>query len=519
MKIEKVNKAMKIEKEKKNMKNFRDLLPDFFYTGTTEIRIKKALNPLTRDFKHRQADKAFAVSDKDLRAWYRVETAAEDDRAYKEYRFRIDRHSHPYIYKYNLKAYHVFKSGIVQAGKQQMKLFKFILKNGILPQSAIEIITTLKDNDDGDLYFCVSRSPVDLMFCSTRQSYSSCMSLDSDCCYWLSTGALTADPNRAIGFFTNGKLHKAIIRGRTFRFYKYNQRAFLHLVSNGQIFIDREYPSLRHDTTEVMKSAGYDATRDQTVRFTSQFNFIPPMIRDPHGDNQMALPYFDYIGYKDFRVKGKLRVSLDTQGLSGSPLHFPINGGFDALNCIDDLYNDDDEDRFTCEECGDTHHIDDMIYGPDECYYCRDCADDAFTLCGHCNELAFDSDMFDTEEDGLICHRCYENHYMECRECQGIDHIDNMIEEDGEWYCDYCHGQVFSETCPACDKRIHEDSDYWYNDQLHCEDCFDEKIESVFDLMPFLHRKKQDKIRKMMIRHEITFREYLSYRQAFKLAA
>ena len=74
--------------------------------------------------------------------------------------------------------YKNFLNNTFKYKKQSLKLFKFILKNKILSKEEINDINNYKLSNT-NMYVCISRNPIDYMFCSTDQSYSSCISMTS----------------------------------------------------------------------------------------------------------------------------------------------------------------------------------------------------------------------------------------------------------------------------------------------------------------------------------------------------
>lgn len=98
---------------------------------------------------------------------------------------------------------------------------------------------------------------------------------------------------------------------------------------------------------------------------------------------------------------------------------------------------------FTCECCGEIHHIDDA-YTAQDTYemYCEDCKNDELYYCEDCGEYHADGDnMHQLANGDYICNHCYENgDYYYCDNCGELHYCDEMHEgDDGYMYCDDCY--------------------------------------------------------------------------------
>ena len=97
----------------------------------------------------------------------------------------------------------------------------------------------------------------------------------------------------------------------------------------------------------------------------------------------------------------------------------------------------DNGDYFTCEECGDVHHIDNMICEHD-ILYCNHCYNQLHSECSCCGEMVHNDDMYSTSYDGSVCRDCYYDRYRECAHCGDIVH-ENCCYYDDYDDCYYCH--------------------------------------------------------------------------------
>lgn len=106
--------------------------------------------------------------------------------------------------------------------------------------------------------------------------------------------------------------------------------------------------------------------------------------------------------------------------------------------CEDCYYNE----YFTCEYCGEIHHVDDSYTAQDTgAMHCESCKDE-FYYCEECGDYYERSENVHTLANGdYICNHCLENgDYYYCDNCGELHHCDEMHEgEDGYMYCDDCY--------------------------------------------------------------------------------
>lgn len=102
-----------------------------------------------------------------------------------------------------------------------------------------------------------------------------------------------------------------------------------------------------------------------------------------------------------------------------------IDGRYVCDDCISD------GDYYTCYECGELHHIDDMVTGYDkygnEVEYCQDCAYDYTFICDDCGERHHtDNEHYDEETGNYYCKDCYAELLLNRKE-----EIDEKLRELG----------------------------------------------------------------------------------------
>jgi len=105
---------------------------------------------------------------------------------------------------------------------------------------------------------------------------------------------------------------------------------------------------------------------------------------------------------------------------------------------------------------------------------CRDCLDENYTFCRHCEEYYHNDEIQYVEScDVSVCDSCYEDWYGTC-ECGYQDRKEELVYFDGRWYCDSCRREYLV-TCCRCDEYEHTDDCYIdeSTDDCYCRACYD----------------------------------------------
>ena len=478
----------------KNMKAFSKLLPHFYYKSKHNKRIRNAARQYTASAIDLYLDKKLNLNAQ-RRAWYRVPVLESEDKAYAKYReYLINATIHArnlelYIktLRYGLLDYDTYLEGRFSIGKQNIRLFKFLLKNKVMTRKQVEEITTIRNNDN--LYLCISRNPVDYLFCSTGQSFSSCISLNSEYsgAYYMGLGALPLDPNRVIIFLTPGKLRKRQIKGKTFKFFRYVYRTWGILLNTGNIAIVRGYP---HDTVinikRVFKEIGVDIGNNGAKQ--SMFSFHPA----EYIDGTEAHIYYDTIGPKSYRYvqhtpkpkklnkrkKNKWRsrflhkLIYTYEGCyEGCPVDFEYSGGFDNLTDFDMLY----DGSYRCVYCDSLLGSDNVYWAPNDEPLCGDCYDEHYFTCNYCGAIYSVDEAVEDVQGNIICSDCTETYHCQCDECGGAVREDDIVVIDNVYYCDYCASNIDYIQCDECGENSTEAEEYVGTDDkkscVLCPEC------------------------------------------------
>ena len=115
-------------------------------------------------------------------------------------------------------------------------------------------------------------------------------------------------------------------------------------------------------------------------------------------------------------------------------------------SCYEDNY-------FTCDDCGEIHHNEDLIV-VDPCHryeqcVCSDCAERHYYRCDDCGEYFSDRNVHIGNNDVAICDDCWDRGgWSVCEDCENIVSDDeiNYCESDGCYYCDSCYAD-HNESC------------------------------------------------------------------------
>ena len=483
-----------------NLNSFKKILPYFCYDKTTKKDIIRVSQPHKRDFINQYLDNRLKLNSQ-RRAFFKVgENNHNNNTSYNTYikdimlpltynscatscicdEFTDGARIRRLILKYNLLSFDVFISGKVQVDKQEQRLFKFLLNNKILNKEQIEIITTTK-NSKKNLYLCISRNPIDYLFASTDQGWSSCLNLHSEYeeAAYMGLGALSADPNRLIIFLTDGNLRKHELHHYVLNHFSYISRSWAIAASKNRIVIIQEYPNKSIDFNGLVRQLGFTPIRNvsndvKNGTLDSLFSFDTPKFED----GRTVSIYMDYFGLQyvkkyigDYTLNGDRAYDKNLKkvkygvpgGSTGVFSNFNYNGGFNNITCIEDLY---DNHHIYCSECDYEMHEDDAYYNQNgNGAYCSDCYYELYIICQDCDRECWREDTIYVEnEDITICQGCADNDYYHCEEC-GCTVSETLETTDGDLLCFNCAKSfTLCKECGLVDENNFSDD--------YCESCY-----------------------------------------------
>ena len=437
---------MTTETNDSNMDTFQELLPYFMYDDESHRRIIDVVNG-ERPGPLKITDEMLRL-DEQLRAWYAIPVNPAEDKAYQFYLSVVK--------PCNYLNYSTFSTNRLPNGE---KLFKYLLKNSLIEQTQIDHINSLKNNES-NMYFCISRNPIDYLMASTNQPFSSCISLESSHsdAFYYGLASLVLDPSRAISFITPGKLRTYKNKGCVVKHFRYDQRQFLFLDSSRKLFVDRAYPATKWSVEPLLFSMGFNTTPIVQNSFYPYFPATFP-------NDERALPYLDKIG-----ITKDGFYSTEKGARNGVMSCLDHSGGFFEFPDFDDICG-----TRRCCNC-DCRVTEDEEYWHDGGLYCSDCFWDSFSRCEHCDEIIPCDDAFYVEDVGSLCEYCFNEHYFTCDECSETcsnDEQNTVINRRGDeyTYCNHCV-ERYANYCEECEKYYtHEVDITEVDDKYLCPEC------------------------------------------------
>lgn len=134
----------------------------------------------------------------------------------------------------------------------------------------------------------------------------------------------------------------------------------------------------------------------------------------------------------------------------------------------------EDEHHFTCQECDDRYHEDDVYwsdggYGP----YCSNCYYERYDRCHKCDSEWENGELKETPRGEYWCESCFAEQYFECEDCDGTFSNDEYM---GYNLCETCWNDRYV-SCPECGEDFYRPVD-WTD---MCPDCQPEPEEEGTD--------------------------------------
>jgi len=457
-----------------NHERFEKLLPHFFYDDDTNERI---LNYVNNEEEY-EIDKALGLDPVSKRRFFYCDNTDKNmDMGYKVYcniMESIDYYEKivPWMKKRSvawdqLINYDTYSTGKIKIGKQFRKLFKLLLDDHILTQEQVNEISSNRSN--GVLTLCLTRNPIDYVFCSTNQNCTingSCLNLESTFsdAFYMGLPAALLDPHRYIFFATNGKINKYTTKNLEFKHFKYIQRSF-------NLYKDNSSCCLRmfgNQSEEMFKGL----MEHLSIKCMTRPSFHTTYCRRSFGfttgryvNGNITAIYYDGIGVgvdsNDFIYYG---------GGCNSITHMSHTGGFSSFE-ESYLNEDSDEDYFYCDDCGGRYHQEDS-YSTNDGLYCEDCFNRSYVNCHHCGEAVYNDDALETINEDYICEYCRNRHYVFCSGCEKYVKMEySHTTHDGNSLCTECYESDYF-TCEECGGVHHDDEES--EKAGYCSGCFED---------------------------------------------
>ena len=456
------------------------------------------------------------------RLFYPMPITSEVDEAFSQYIHELNMVN--WDIRSKLRDYETFRTGRYHG----MKLFKYIKKQGILSPDAMERVTSRKIN--GGVFLCVSKNPVDYLFCSTNQSFTSCLNLISEYPYYLGLPHYMADRNIFMIFMTTGKLKRYNVKNMSFRHFNILSRTWGVWTRDNKMHLMKYYPSFSIDfqpflekvDIEVQPPDSYwESKHPMAEVFFRNYNRVMPFIDNvkgceryiSDGESECGMGVKHKKGFENFNniddCGGAICISCDDTIQTDEERYWHDNGPY-CEHCYNEHYsycpwcddyapNDDmyhveshsehwcrscvDECTFICDDCGNRNHTDDRYSdSEDDFEYCENCYEKHLLICDECEELTQKDDMAITSDDKFMCSYCYGNTTIQCYKCGDIysNSYDLHETDDNDSLCDDCYEHAYH--CDECgavytDKDEVEDTD----DGMYCKDCHNDKLKNELE--------------------------------------
>lgn len=304
----------------------------------------------------------------------------------------------------------------------------------------------------------------DWFLASTRETWSSCICLDSTTCFSWGLIGLMSCPDWGMIMVSKGvdKEYMGI------KVPSLLARSWVVFGNNEKYNLINWYPhDLRGRSSNdlVLKDNNIIITKDDFHDNSRSYNWYKPFYLR---NGAVPFIYADCYGISVAKSGNSVRINLDGEK-SGIPYVAFYNGAYTS-KCIDsfpslcdyisgrdesmeDLINNNDDalsvalsdtdDRYYCESCGmSSYDSDNMYYIEGYGYVCNDCLrnDDRFSYCDSCSSYFFNEDMVVTADGSTVCSSCYENYYDTCEIC-GEVYINNDLNTSSfsdKVLCDAC---------------------------------------------------------------------------------
>jgi hypothetical protein len=342
-------------------------------------------------------------------------------------------------------------------------------------------IGTKKIPSDG-IDIVLSANFEDWFFCSSGESWTSCLNLESEYMYWAGLAGTIGDKNRAMLYITDGK-EKNLIKGmKTERILS---RSWLLLDDRDNINFVKFYPNEYLSIRNIRKITGISFKEDEWGDFRSKHPIDP--IYFENGNSSFI--YQDTTEFNsDLHFVGKESAGIYFFNKSnpnniqqGDIFNHRENGLYDLIERRTDLGEEQISIHY-CDDCNcaiydedEYHHVLDLIV-------CADCFDRDYYVCEQCGETHLIEDTIEIDGATRVCHNCFNERYMECEVCENF-HLREEIEVVNvgmteKLICVDCLEESEYEQCDECG-RFHSAEQIEVNDLdiTYCKPCLKKMID------------------------------------------
>ncbi len=276
----------------------------------------------------------------------------------------------------------------------------------------------------------ISFNFADWLLCSTGESWSSCLNLNTDIsdAFWFGLPGLMGDLNRGMIYLNNGKTKEYL----GIEVDKFIKRAWFLLTEEGTIHCPRTYPDNGPSARKMLRSF-FDRHIIETENYVVDEKGMATkheIERINNSDDMMLLPYLDgfyMIDGNDYYLyagAGEYFTKDSYHNISHESLYGGYPSVYEMFQNGDNLSHYQGDEIYHCEECGDGIHEMDVnniegivlcshCYG-DNTFFCEISREDKFGLdnaievtTSHGNIVAhvdnlYNGEVIETEDGELI---------------------------------------------------------------------------------------------------------------------
>lgn len=129
-----------------------------------------------------------------------------------------------------------------------------------------------------------------------------------------------------------------------------------------------------------------------------------------------------------------------------------------------------------CTNCGELLDVEAM-HEVDGNYYCEDCFDELFTVCGNCGRAVPKESVTlvnnGCDDEQYVCRECLQRYCFRCDDC-GNYYFDYHLwdRDDNLSICNTCSSDYVN--CTDCNCIVHADDACVYNGDYYCGSCYDD---------------------------------------------
>jgi len=389
------------------------------------------------------------------------------------------------LYRFENYAYMYWGEGCdpLNLSKEDLELtYKKYIEHVI--KKDMEQIGTYK-MPNNKLYLVLSCNFEDWFFCSTGESWTSCLGLNSSYGYWSGLPGLITDTNRAMIYITNKEQKYPIpFIDKKYHLDKIISRSWFILDESNRINLVKFYPSsfLGIDTIEKVMGSSIIKTSSISIKKSKnkfdllffENNSSLSIYQDTAGihfeDDNKGYYIFSGCGIQFYHKK--LKRSFEGSFISN------VTGGLEGLvrnnNKISD-YLVDMSKQHICSCCGEYMSDHSTYTGSDGREYCSDCFYENFAYCEYCGEVVSLENSVYVDNVGDLCNDCFEENFVTCSDCDNIISIREFVEtNDGRKICQYCRDRNYIE-CSSCNELFHSSEIKETDNGCYCESCLEER--------------------------------------------